>query len=42
MTVLVTCPQERYHILILNNLHREFVGAPEVGRLLLFRVRYDF
>ena len=27
---------------ILNNLHREFVGAPEVGRLLLFRVRYDF
>ncbi len=27
---------------ILNNLHREFVGAPEVGRLLLLRVRYDF
>ena len=27
---------------ILNNMHREFVGAPEVGRLLLFRVRYDF
>ena len=27
---------------ILKNLHREFVGAPEVGRLLLFRVRYDF
>ena len=26
----------------LNNLHREFVGAPEVGRLLLLRVRYDF
>jgi len=26
---------------ILNNLHQEFVGAPEVGRLLLFRVRYD-
>lgn len=27
---------------ILDNLHREFVGAPEIGRLLLFRVRYDF
>ena len=27
---------------ILNNLHREFVGAPEIGRLLLLRVRYDF
>ena len=27
---------------ILNNMHREFVGAPEVGRLLLLRVRYDF
>ena len=27
---------------ILNNLHREFVGAPEVGRLLLLRVRHDF
>jgi iron complex outermembrane receptor protein len=27
---------------ILNNLHREFVGAPEIGRLLLARVRYDF
>lgn len=27
---------------ILNNLHREFVGAPEIGRMLLLRVRYDF
>lgn len=27
---------------ILDSLHREFVGAPEIGRLLLFRVRYDF
>ncbi len=27
---------------ILNNLHREFVGAPEIGRMLLARVRYDF
>ena len=27
---------------VLNNMHREFVGAPEVGRLLLLRVRYDF
>ena len=27
---------------ILNNLHREFVGAPAVGRLLLLRVRHDF
>lgn len=27
---------------ILNNMHREFVGAPEIGRLLLARVRYDF
>ena len=27
---------------VLNNLHREFVGAPEVGRLLLLRVQYDF
>ena len=27
---------------ILDNLHREFVGAPEIGRLLLFRVRHDF
>jgi len=26
----------------LNNLHREFVGAPELGRLALVRVRYDF
>ena len=27
---------------VLNNLHREFVGAPEIGRMLLARVRYDF
>ena len=27
---------------VLNNLHREFVGAPEIGRLLLLRVQYDF
>lgn len=27
---------------LLNNLHREFVGAPELGRLALVRVRYDF
>ena len=27
---------------VLDNLHREFVGAPEIGRLLLFRVRHDF
>ena len=27
---------------VANNLHREFVGAPEVGRLLLLRVHYDF
>ena len=26
----------------LNNLHQEFVGAPELGRLALVRVRYDF
>ena len=26
----------------LNNLHREFVGAPELGRLALVRVKYDF
>ena len=25
----------------LNNLHREFVGAPELGRLALVRVKYD-
>ncbi|MDE2655149.1 MAG: TonB-dependent receptor [Gemmatimonadota bacterium] len=25
-----------------NNRHREFVGAPEIGRMLLLRVRYDF
>ncbi len=27
---------------LLNNLHREFVGAPAIGRMLLLRVRYDF
>ncbi len=27
---------------LLNNLHQEFVGAPELGRLLLARVKYDF
>lgn len=27
---------------VLNNLHREFIGAPELGRLVLARVRYDF
>ena len=25
----------------LNNLHREFVGAPELGRLALVRVKYE-
>ena len=27
---------------LLNNMHREFVGAPEMGRLLVLRVRHDF
>ena len=27
---------------ILDNMHREFVGAPEIGRMLLLRLRYDF
>ncbi len=27
---------------LLNNMHQEFVGAPELGRLLLARVKYDF
>ena len=27
---------------LLNNMHREFVGAPEIGRMLMLRVRYDF
>ncbi len=27
---------------LLDNVHREFVGAPKVGRMLLLRVRYDF
>ena len=38
-------PNARLEITIynaLNNLHREFVGAPELGRLGLVRVKYDF
>ena len=27
---------------VLDNMHQEFVGAPEVGRLLLLRLQYDF
>ncbi len=27
---------------LLNNVHREFVGAPEIGRLVVTRLRYDF
>ncbi len=27
---------------VLGNMHREFVGAPEVGRLLLLRVHHEF
>lgn len=27
---------------LFNNEHREFVGAPEIGRLLLFRIQHDF
>ncbi|MFO8172971.1 MAG: TonB-dependent receptor [Longimicrobiales bacterium] len=27
---------------LLNNLHREFIGAPELGRLLMFRMQYEF
>lgn len=27
---------------LFNNEHREFVGAPEIGRLVLFRVQHDF
>ena len=27
---------------VLDNMHREFVGAPEVGRLLLLRVHHEF
>ncbi len=27
---------------LLNNMHREMIGAPEMGRLLLLRLRYDF
>ena len=27
---------------VLNNVHSEFFGAPEIGRLLLARVQYDF
>lgn len=27
---------------LLNRLHRQFIGAPEMGRLLLLRLQYDF
>jgi iron complex outermembrane receptor protein len=27
---------------VFNNLHREFIGAPELGRLLMLRLQYDF
>lgn len=27
---------------VLNNMHREFFGAPEIGRLLLLRLQADF
>jgi len=27
---------------LLNRLHREFIGAPELGRLLMLRLQYDF
>ncbi len=27
---------------LFNNLHREFIGAPELGRLLMFRMQYEF
>jgi iron complex outermembrane receptor protein len=27
---------------LFNNEHREFVGAPDIGRLVLFRVQHDF
>lgn len=27
---------------VLGNMHREFVGAPEVGRLILLRVHHEF
>jgi iron complex outermembrane receptor protein len=27
---------------LLNNLHREFVGVPEIGRLILTQLRYTF
>ena len=37
-------PNTRLELTVYNalgNLHREFVGAPELGRLALVRVRYD-
>ena len=37
-------PQARVELTVynaLNNLHREFVGAPELGRLALVRVKYE-
>ena len=27
---------------VFDNLHREFIGAPELGRLLMLRLQYDF
>lgn len=27
---------------LFDNLHREFIGAPELGRLVMFRMQYDF
>ncbi len=27
---------------VFNNLHREFIGAPELGRLLMLRLQYGF
>ncbi len=27
---------------LFNDLHQEFIGAPELGRLLMFRMQYEF
>ena len=27
---------------LFDNVHREFIGAPETGRLLLLRLQYSF
>jgi len=27
---------------IFDNLHQEFIGAPELGRLLMLRLQYEF